>query len=253
MAKEKKQNPREHAGELVKNLQNLHNTEYKIVFNLHENTFFQKMVNKEVLEKGVRVKPEDYFKALVFLSYFCGTLENDYTVCDNLVRISKVLREEEKTKGEDKGTSYLNLEAIVLGSAMATKERLLKTKQTSYTSKEKKEIQKRYKTETPVSITRQLDPYYEAIGEMVCSLVDENLKPYLGELSRRTDIEVLVFANAILPLLNKAESKQVYDYLQKKDYFSASMNAFDSLLRKAPKYFHTKFKSAVEEPNKNDS
>lgn len=251
MAKE--QTSREHAGELVKNLQNLHDKEWDVVFNLHENTFFQKMVKKEVLEKGVRVKPEDYFKALVFLNYFCGTLKNDYTVCDNLVRISKVLREDEKARGEDGKASYLSLEAVVLGSVMVAKERLLENKQTSYTAKEKKEIQERYKTETPVSITRKLDPYYEAIGEMVCSLVDKNLKPYLREISRRTDIEALVFTNAVLPLLNKAESEEVYDSLQKKDYFLASMSAFDILLKKTPKYFHTKFKSAVEEPDENDS
>lgn len=107
----------------------------------------------------------------------------------------------------------------------------MENKQTSYTAKEKKEIQERYKTETPVSITRKLDPYYEAIGEMVCGLVNEDLKPYLREISRRTDIEALVFTNAVLPLLNKAESKEVYDSLQK-DYFLASMSAFDILLKK---------------------
>ena len=81
-------------GTLVKNLPELHDVEYKVVYNLHENTFFQKLISEKVL-KDVRVRPVDYFKALVFLTYFTGVIEEDYTVCENLVKISKALREEE--------------------------------------------------------------------------------------------------------------------------------------------------------------
>ena len=54
-------NSREHAGELVKNMQNIHDKEWSVVFNLHENTFFQKIVNKEVLEKGYHAMDEEAF------------------------------------------------------------------------------------------------------------------------------------------------------------------------------------------------
>ena len=43
--KQKQENPRKYVGKLVKNLQDLHDKEYKVVFSLHENTFFQKMIS----------------------------------------------------------------------------------------------------------------------------------------------------------------------------------------------------------------
>lgn len=248
----KQESPREYLGRLVKNLQPLHGTEYKVVFNLHENTFFQKIVPKEILEKGVRIRPIDYFKALVFLNYYTRIIEDNYQVCDNLVTLSKVLRKEERESGKDGEASYLSLEAVVLESAILTKERCFKKrKNICFDKKEKQEIVKRYLAESSLNLDspgiRKLDPYYEAIGEMLCALVEDKIKPYLSEISRRTELEALVFTNSILPLLNAKESKEIYDNLSRKDYLSASLIALDKIVKKVS---ISQLKSAIA--NKND-
>ena len=43
------------------------------------------------------------FKALIFLDYFARVIDNDYSVCDNLENLSKVLRDQERARDEDKG------------------------------------------------------------------------------------------------------------------------------------------------------
>jgi len=117
-----KQDLEVHVGTLLKNLPEQHDIEFKVGFNLHSNTFFQKLVSKELIEKGVRIHTDDFYKGLVFLDYFCGVIENDYRVCDNLVKISKALRKAEKEKGEDKNASYLKLGVVVEEATLCAKE-----------------------------------------------------------------------------------------------------------------------------------
>jgi hypothetical protein len=230
----------EHLGAIVKNLMPLHDLEYKVVFNLHENTFFQKLVSKDVLER-VRVKSADYFKALIFLDYFTRVINNNYSVCDNLENLSKALRDQERAKNEDKGEkgiSYLTLETVVFETGLFAKEKRLELGKVDITKKEENEIKKRYLQEEKVDLnspdSRKLDPFYEAIGEMVSSQLSNKIKPYLIGVESRADIGAMVFTDSVLEILHDSASKQeIYNKLSLKDYSSASLSALKGLMKES--------------------
>ena len=236
---------REYVGTLVKNLNPLHDLEYKTVFNLHENTFFQKLVSREVLER-VRVKPIDYFKALMFLDYFTRIVEKDFAVCDNLERLSKAIRDEERKEGIDKGekgASYLNLETVVFEAGIWAKEKGISKK--SFGKKEIEEIRKRYQQEKQIGFdAREPEPFYDGIGEMVCQQVGDKMKPYLIGTRSRADLGAIVFIDSILTFIeDKSVEAAVYSKLESKDYFSASILALKQLIGEASL---SKIKSAIE-------
>lgn len=189
-----KQNLAERIGLLLKNLPELHDREYTVGFNMHENTFFRKLVSDALLEKGVRVKPADYFKALLFLDYFSGVLEDDYKVCDNLVTISKKLREDEKASGKNTNASYLNIETVVEEAGLCAAER----EAGFYSSKPRlKAIRKMYdscnaKVDFGSPSIRKGEPYYEAIGLKVCELVSEKRRNMLENAASRAEVLALV-------------------------------------------------------------
>lgn len=228
-----KQNLVTRVGTLIKNLSALHDLEYEVGVNLHTTTFFQKLVSKEVLEKGVRVKPLDYFKALVFLDYFTSVIEDDYRLCDNLLTISKILRKDEKEKdvkdmGED--SSYLSINTIVADAGLCAKE-----KGKNYYSKESniKKIRKRYDSQKDTidfssDSLRRADPYYEALGQMVCDLVGKEMEEQLRNVTSRVELGAVVFTDQILSVLKDSTYKsRVNETLSKKDYLEASLTALD--------------------------
>jgi len=229
-----------HIGLLVKNLAPMHDLEYKVTFNLHENTFFQKLIPKEILEK-IRVKPADYFKSLMFLDYFSRIIENDYSVCDNLENMSKALREEEKERGEDNGEnglSYLNMCTVVLEAGLWANEKQLDSGKKMSRGKELDEMKKRYAQEKRIDFNspnaRKTEPFYEGIGEMVCDQIGGKMKPFLENISSRAELGALVFADSVLACLNdKNYSAKIFGKLSNKDYFSASLDAFELLARES--------------------
>jgi len=235
-----KENENKHIGALLKSLKPLHNLEYKVVFNLHENTFFQKLVSKDVLDK-VRVRPIDYFKSLVVLDYFTRIMNNDYNVCDNLENLSKALRDKEKEKGVEDGeggVSYLSLDTVLFETGVFVNENRLKSGKKDITKKEESEIKKRYSQEEKFDLNssgvRKLDPFYEAMGEMVCSQVSDNVKLYLIEANSRADLGAIVFSDSVLGVLeDDASKKEIYDKLSAKDYYSASLSALKSLMKES--------------------
>ena len=85
-----------HLGTLIKNIKPLHDFEAEVGFNLHSLTFFKRLVPKEIMDKNVRVRPDAFYKGLIFLDYFCNIIADNYDVCDNLIVISKSLRKLEK-------------------------------------------------------------------------------------------------------------------------------------------------------------
>ncbi|VVB78015.1 Uncharacterised protein [uncultured archaeon] len=243
-------NENEHIGTIVKNLSPLHDLEYKVVFSMHENTFFQKLVSTEVIDR-TRVKPIEYFKSLMFLEYFTKVVEPGYTVCDNLETISKKLRESEREKGEDKGekgSSYLNLETVVFETGLFAKEALVKSGKKALTKKQESEIRKRYDLERPVDLSspnlRKLDPFYEAIGEMVASQLNDKSKPYLLGVKSRSDLGALVFSDSILGCIDdNATCTRVYSALANNNYYEASLIALKSLIYESS---ISKIQSAIE-------
>jgi len=228
-----------HLGHLLKNASNCHNIEFERVFTLNENTYFQKMISEEILKKGPRIRPQDYLKSLAFLEYHGSIIENDYTVSDNLVTISKALRKTEREKGEDGMASYLNLKTVIIESALFTKERLKKQNKKSITLRGGKEIEKRYLAEPVIDLTsetaRKPDLYYEAIGTMMCDFISKKNQYLLERTKRKTELEAMIFTDSILPILTNAEAKTVYDHLLKYDYFNASISAFNKLIQKVNK------------------
>jgi hypothetical protein len=235
---------RKHLGLVIKNLQPLHNLEYKVVFNLHENAFFQKLISKDVLEK-VRVRPRDYFKSLMFLDYFSRILNEDYSVCTNLENLSKAIRdnerEEEKKAGlpdkGDTGASYLTLETVVCEAGLFQKEKTINIPK----NKKKQNlapIKKRYASDSSIDLKspslRKLDLFYVGIGELVLQQITPNLQKYSAKVSGRADINALVFVDSVLSYRkNNSNLAEIYKNLDAGDYFSASMLALDLLVAEA--------------------
>ena len=209
-------------GTLVKNLPELHDVEYKVGFNLHENTFFQRIVSKELLKKGVRVQPLDYFKALVFLDYFTGIIEDNHKVCDNLVAISKALRKDEKEAGENRGASYLNLSTVIAETGLYAKEK--------QDDLDVDAVKSRYNSQPAVDFdsAKKPDPYYKAMGAMVSALVQR--KELLENIASRADLGAVVFTDAVLGILKDPNyQSKVNEALAKKDYLNASLIALEGL------------------------
>lgn len=234
---------RKHLGTIVKNLEPLHNLEYKVVFNIAENTFFQKLVSKEVLDK-VRIRPKDYLKSLLFLDYFSRVVANDYAVCDNLENISKAIRdkerEEEQKTGKDSGesgASYLSLETAVYETGLWAKERDL----TIAKCKKKQigaPIKQRYNHDKVVDLKskdlRELDLFYEGIGEMVVQQLSDKIKKYSLGVSGRADIGALIFTDSVLTYLkDKTLANKILQDLENKKYYEASISALNSLAAEA--------------------
>ncbi len=222
-------NLEERIGTLIKNIPTMHETEYEVRFNLHENTFFKKLAPEEILGT-VRIKAVDYFKSIVFLSYFSRIIEGNYQICDNLVKISKAVRAEEKENGKDSGASYLPITAVVLETGLYSQGK-------NY-SREKTNIKNRYSSNLSTvdlsNPTRQGEPYYEAIGKMVCDMVSDERKDYFNSVSSRREIEALVFTDCTLNVITDAKCKsKANNLLKKKDYFGASMAAFEGLRKEA--------------------
>src|SRR3989344_1474848 len=237
-------NQREYLGTLAKNFTSLHNLEYKVVFNLHENIFFQKLVSKEVLEK-VRVKPIEYMKSLLFLDYFSRIMQNNFSVCDNLERLSKAIREKEREEEQksgidkgDQGASYFSLETVVLETGLWARESRIKSKSKDLTKTEINQIKARYDKEEKVDlsspITRKIEPYYEGIGEMILSQISDNMKPYIPGVESRADLGALVFSDYFVKFFDdKKTSSQIYAKLKSKDFLSASIIAYNRLGQEA--------------------
>jgi hypothetical protein len=231
-----KENLVTHVGTLMKNLPELHDIEFKVGFNLNENTFFQKLIQKDLLEKGVRVKPVDYFRALGFLSYFTGVIEDDYNVCDNLVTISKKLREVEKKAGLDGEYAYVKLGTVVMEAGLCAQERGNEHYSDPLTIEA---IRSRFENQGPIvdfgsENLRKADPYYIAMGHKVYDTVSEERREFLEGVSSRGDLIALIFSDCIMGVLDdKNYISNINQTLSGKNYFGASAAAMEGLRKEA--------------------
>ncbi len=221
----------ERLGVVAKNLPRIHDVEYKITFSMYMNTFFQKMISKPLLEKGVRIDPEEYFRGLVVVDYFTAMLENSYDVCNHLVTLSKKLRDIEREDDKDVKLSYLGLELVVGIMALAAKS----NPEDCYTKKANVEkIRKRYERETGVDFAsgtlRQGEPYYEGIGLMLYDMVSDERKEHFMHVTSRPELEALIFTDVVLQYLeNPGNISRVEEELAKHNYFQASLYAMDAV------------------------
>jgi hypothetical protein len=220
----------EHLGKLIKNLAQLHDLEFKIHFGIHSNTFFQKLVNENLLgEKGVYIKPDVFYKGLLFLDYFCGIIEGDYYTSEKLVALSKAIRDQERNKKLDKQLNYLGLELIVNIAGLVSQKR-----EGDYYSVSNAEIRQRHEKEQAIDLdsesARKGEPYYDAMGKLVYDLAGAERQKHLNNVARRTDIHAVVFVDCVLEYLrDDACRKQADELLSRNDYLAASLKALEGL------------------------
>ncbi|MBU0666025.1 MAG: hypothetical protein ABIC91_03630 [Nanoarchaeota archaeon] len=224
---------------ILKNSPNNYNEEYKVGFTIQENTFFQKLVLKKILDNGVRVKPVDYSKALIVLSYFAGILEDDNKICENLVRASKALKAKEKEAGTNNRSHYLKLEAVVIECGLRGRE-----KNTNYQDKTTfDEVNKRFekygpKIDSKNDDFRKPDFYYEGIASKIIDITRDEYHSFLTSVSNRSELSAVIFADAIFQTRpDDKEESLVKNKFSNKDYLNASIEALN----------HLKKNSSVEE------
>jgi len=222
----------EHLGALVKNMTDLHQREYKIRYNLHENLFFRKLVSPQVLDK-LRAKPLDYFKSLIFLDYYTRILsDNDFSACDNIETLSKAVRDIEREKGianAENGASYFKLETVVLETGMCFKQKHAQAGLSKIPKNEITGARRRYQQDK-ISLTRKIEPFYEGLGEMVKCQISEPMQRYIPGIKSRADLGALIFSDSVIAVIkNKKCTQEVVAMLECKDYLGASITALDYL------------------------
>lgn len=227
-----------HVGTLVKNMKELHNTEFKIGFGLHANTFFQKLVSLNIIQGQARIRSDGFYKGLLFLDYYCNIINNDCKVCENLVTISKKLNEVAKEKGIDTSLRYLPLECVVVEAGLCSLE-----KGEDYYKNELDAIEQRYmgtdhKKEDMVVFTprpeRKADPYYEAMGLMVADLVSDERRDTLKDVTNRHELQAVVFSDCALNIIKDQKYiTKTNEQLKNKDYLKASMTALEGLMKES--------------------
>ena len=237
-----------HVGILLKNLPNLHESEYKVGYHLHENTFFQKCAQKEILDKGVRISPVDYFKGLVLLSHYCGIIEDDYQICDNLLMISKAIREAEKKKDEDKGASFVALDIVVEEVGLRAYETCIKMKDENYYTNPAvvEKVRDRYERRIgrvnfgnagdpdAAGSPRRIDPYYMAMGQLMCDMMSTERRFLLDKVSSRGELEAVIYTDCLMNSLQDGNYRiRVEEGLGKNDYLMASLIATEGLSKEA--------------------
>jgi len=227
-------------GAMMKNMPNLHDLEFEIGFNLHSNTFFRKLIPAELLgeDKGVRIDSDSFYKGLVFLDYFCTVVQDSYKARDNLITISKKLRELERDLGVDKELSYLTLESVAGEAALCAIEK----GEAFYTEpKALDAIRKRYKAvngdvDFASPAARKPDPYFKAIGMMAYDVVSPGRRKHLEHVNGRADLGALVLIDCMIgQVKDKKAADDVKAAVEKHDYLTASLLALQGAARSITK------------------
>ncbi|MBM3199856.1 hypothetical protein FJZ53_02875 [Candidatus Woesearchaeota archaeon] len=232
-----KQNLTGNLGALVKNFSNLHSIEPDSMLDLNTTTFLQKLVSKDVIDAGVRVKPKDYLKSLVLLEYFSGIIEGDYMACKNLAKISEKIRkiedEEDTSVDPHERDSYLTLPVVIAEAALCANE-----KEDTYSDNASlKKIKVRYqnhdmKIDLHSPKSKKPEPYYDMIGQMVLDVTSKSVEHYLEKVSSRAELSSLIFTGHALDMIKSDSQKsKVKTALEKKDYFSASLEALKGIMK----------------------
>ena len=223
-----------HIGTLLKNSEELHDLEWNITFNIHLNTFLKKLIPKELLgsSTGARINSDDFCKGLIFLDYFCNILDDNYQVRDNLIIISKKLREIEKDSDVDKELSYLPLDVMVGEAGLYAKER--KDPYSYDTIKERYDSRKRIDFSS--RSLKKADLYYDALGLLVHDLVGDERKGLLRDIESTSELGAIIFSDCVLGYIKDSKSKsEVNEVLKNKKYLKASLTALDSLIKESSK------------------
>lgn len=223
-------------GALAKNFSNLHSIEPDSMLDLNTTTLLQKIISKDLIDAGVRVKPKDYLKSLVLLEYFSGIIKGDYTACKNLAKISGKIREtedeEDMSVDPHERNSYLTLPVVIAEVALCANE-----KEDTYSDKASlKKIKARYqnhdiKVDLSSPNSKKPELYYDAIGQMILDVTSKSVESYLEKVSSRAELSSLIFTGHALDMIKSDSQKsKVKNALEKEDYFSASLEALKGIM-----------------------
>jgi len=211
-------------GLLLKNFPNNNDLEQTHGMGLHSNTFFQKIISAEIWKKGCKIKPDDYYKGMVFVDYLATYLTDELNISSNLEELSDSAK---KSLNEP----YLPLEIVVLEAGLYAKE-----KPADYFDKKNLgEMKKRYdahnaKVDFSSGKLKKSEPFYDAIGLMTVELVKPENHECLAKVTERSQLKALIFTDSILDYLkDKGAKKNIQNYLDQGDHFTASIAAIDNL------------------------
>lgn len=201
-------------GLLLGNSANEHDEEYDS-FQIHHNSFFQKLISRPIIENDIRILPEDYLKILVFLDYFTQVIMGETGVLSNLEKISKI---------SAKKTLELDAKAVVLETVLYSLEKNPLSDQTAQVFRHA--LKNATENADAVSNTNL---YYEAIGFMAYDLISTDYKGFIENINGKNDYRAIVFTDCIAAYLNPKKVEDIKNMLSKGDYVGASVLAINSL------------------------
>jgi hypothetical protein len=219
-------------GNVMKNSENFQNLDQEIVekghiygmYNFHETTFINKMITGEIfgkINKGIMIVPQDYFRSLVFLSYFYKVLVPDEKIFDDLVVLSKIVK-------NDDPLSSLKLEAVVFESGL-----ILRGNENQGKTLAQKKMKENYQAYEGKQDTRPGDNYYSALGKMVSDMVDDERRKYFVKVKTKSDIQAMVFIGSVYKTLgNLYNDKKISESLDQGEYLKASILCLDEMKKK---------------------
>ena len=141
----------------------------------------------------------------------------------------RALRKDEKDAGEDREASYLNLDTVVLEAGLYAKGKHKEEK--PKLSEIKERFDQRKASSVDIDLTKDVDPYYLAVGYMVSDLVSDERKESLRKVKNRTELGALVFTDCVLNTLNDSKKycPEIKLELKNEDYLKASLIALQKL------------------------
>jgi len=234
-------------GTLLKNLPVKHTREYTQGLTLDENTFLQKLISEDVLtakikmqhedgktrtHAGIRVKSENYLKALVFVDYNSTVLDESTSICENLITLAIKVRELKHKEDSDKIVLDLNLETVVLETGLIAQQRSSESPDSSQPNN----ITRRYNQNNAFignSPLRNIEPYYQALGLRIVEMVSPERRQYLDDVTSRLDLGAVIFTDCVLGVLKDQETIDLIEKDLSENKLKASISAFYAIRNEA--------------------
>ncbi len=192
--------------------------EYRFMFDLTANTFLQKLIPKNVMDRKLNLAPGEFFRSLLVLSFAATVFDSGKKLLDNVEVISKEL-----LKLNRKATLPLGL--IVTEIALHAAEHDVLDQE--------RECRKRFErldNRRCACDAAAIDPYYEAVGFMLGEQLA--MKDGAARAGSKGQYQAAVFADAFMPQMKKG-ADGVAARLLKGDYWEASIQALRSCSKTA--------------------
>jgi hypothetical protein len=177
----------------------LFTAEKPISFDPVQTTFLQKLIRESVLQEGVTIQKEDFFKGILFVDYFTEVVAGRQTLLEDV----RVLVEE-----LEKMDRFLdvNLELLVRYTGLFV-QKDLKGEQlfrpSSLTQLGKRHEKTNRRVDWAVYSESGVDLFHGAAGRMVCDLVKrDEVRAYLGSFEGGSnDLKAALVVDSVLAAL----------------------------------------------------